>query len=343
MTTPTSSVLRHGPVTDLLRRFRDLMVAQPEGVMSHHHPIWVEVAEALAQPAAQQSEAEYVTYHGGDPKVRFRDFKGNEPKWAQDIQPAHQPEPPVCDPSPLPVDGLIERLREIVSDDEVARVHGNANFGTMSPREVVNDGVRKYAVGYQGGHTQLCILMEHGLITKPRPGRYDASLTKKGRRYFRELQQSAADALEAAKAEIEGLRALSDPKHWRDRDDQWSDAVRAVHPTRSDDPKRHERFMTALEMVGNRHGKYELVGLVQWLLTRAERAEAEAADLRKTLEAERAWHDLQAEGLFETAREAAARKEPDESTLCARSVAHSARAQSIRQALAAHAKQEPGA
>lgn len=32
-------------------------------------------------------DREYVTYHAGDPYVRFRDFKGNEPKWAQDIQP----------------------------------------------------------------------------------------------------------------------------------------------------------------------------------------------------------------------------------------------------------------
>lgn len=75
-------------------------------------------------------------------------------------------------------------------------------------------------------------------------------------------------------AEIERLRALSDPKNWRDRDDEWSHAIRAAHPVNSDDPKRHDRFMTALKMVGNRHGKYELVALVQWLLTRAETAEA---------------------------------------------------------------------
>ena len=38
-----------GATLDLLRRFRDLMVAQPKGVMSHHHPIWAEVADALAK------------------------------------------------------------------------------------------------------------------------------------------------------------------------------------------------------------------------------------------------------------------------------------------------------
>lgn len=34
---------------------------------------------------------EFVTYHGGDPKVRFRDFKGNEPPWAKDIRPDPEP------------------------------------------------------------------------------------------------------------------------------------------------------------------------------------------------------------------------------------------------------------
>ena len=81
-----------------------------------------------------------------------------------------------------------ERLSDIISDAEIARVHAHANFGSMSPREVVNDGVLKYAIGYQGGHTQLCILLEHGLITKPRPGRYDANLTKKGKKYARALR-----------------------------------------------------------------------------------------------------------------------------------------------------------
>lgn len=81
---------------------------------------------------------------------------------------------------------------EIISDEEIARVHGHANFGTLSPREVVNDGVRKYAVGFQGGHTQLCILREHGLITKPRSGSYQANLTMKGKRYARSIYRDTA-------------------------------------------------------------------------------------------------------------------------------------------------------
>lgn len=79
------------------------------------------------------------------------------------------------------------RRAEIISDEEIFRVHGHANFGSMTPRQVIDDGVRKVAVGYQCGHTQFTILREHGLITKPRPGSYDCDLTKKGKAYGRVL------------------------------------------------------------------------------------------------------------------------------------------------------------
>lgn len=75
----------------------------------------------------------------------------------------------------------------IISDEDVERVHGNANFGSLSKRRVVNDGVLKTAMGYSMGHTQLCILMEHGLVKTPKPGRYETSLTKKGIRYLQTI------------------------------------------------------------------------------------------------------------------------------------------------------------
>lgn len=82
-------------------------------------------------------------------------------------------------------------LDEIISDAAIIRVHGNANFGSMDPREVVNDGVRKSAIGYHCGHTQVCILREHGLITKSRGMSFDVNLTKKGKRYARALCHDA--------------------------------------------------------------------------------------------------------------------------------------------------------
>lgn len=116
-------------------------------------------------------------------------------------------------------------LAEIISDDEIIRVHGHANFGpTMTPRGAVNDGVRKYAVGYSSGHTQLCILLEHGLITKPRPGRYDANLTKKGKRYARALGVYQ-DAITAASAQARIAELEADIRF---RNERWNAAeVRA--------------------------------------------------------------------------------------------------------------------
>ena len=95
-----------------------------------------------------------------------------------------------------------ELLAAIISDEEIIRVHGHANFGSMSPREVVNDGVWKSAVGYHCGHTQFSILRDHGLITKPKGMSYDVNLTKKGKRYARLILA----ALRSPDPEVERLR-----------------------------------------------------------------------------------------------------------------------------------------
>jgi hypothetical protein len=57
---------------------------------------------------------------------------------------------------------------------------------------------------------------------------------------------------------------------WEDRPDEWTDAVKAAHPTRSGS---HDEYGVAMQMVGNRHGKYELVALVNWLLVLIDRGE----------------------------------------------------------------------
>ena len=90
---------------------------------------------------------------------------------------------------------------EIISDAEIIRVHAYANFGSMTPRQVVNDGVRKYAVGFTGGSTQVAILREHGLIKKPKGCGYKADLTEKGKRYARAIW-SDADLHDATKAQL---------------------------------------------------------------------------------------------------------------------------------------------
>lgn len=108
---------------------------------------------------------------------------------------------------------VADLLSQIISDEEIEANHAGS-WGAMSPRDAVNDGVRKYAVGYTGGHTQITILRRHGLITQPHGHWGDkASLTEKGKKYARALyriEQDERRALiadnEAKGAEIEWLR-----------------------------------------------------------------------------------------------------------------------------------------
>lgn len=68
--------------------------------------------------------------------------------------------------------------KEIISDEEIERVHAHANFGSMDKRTVVNQGVLKCASGYYQGHTSNMIIKEHGLVTE------EYELTPKGRAYL---------------------------------------------------------------------------------------------------------------------------------------------------------------
>ena len=69
-------------------------------------------------------------------------------------------------------------VREIVTDDEVDKAYGNANFGSMEKRDVVKLGVLKCASGYYQGHTSQSIITELGLVDS------EYKLTAKGRTYL---------------------------------------------------------------------------------------------------------------------------------------------------------------
>ncbi|KZL02188.1 hypothetical protein PsAD5_00137 [Pseudovibrio sp. Ad5] len=85
---------------------------------------------------------------------------------------------------------------EIISDEEIERVHAHANFGSTSKRRVVDEGVLKYAFGYQGGSTQVSILREHGLVRQRNRSSLAASLTPKGKKYLRAMKANMSiDAL----------------------------------------------------------------------------------------------------------------------------------------------------
>ena len=73
--------------------------------------------------------------------------------------------------------------------NELERVHGNADFGpNQTPRQVVEESLKKIVVGYIVRHTAMCILREHKLISKPHRRR-TPNLTEKGRKYLRAMLQ----------------------------------------------------------------------------------------------------------------------------------------------------------
>ncbi|WP_298983411.1 hypothetical protein [uncultured Roseibium sp.] len=75
---------------------------------------------------------------------------------------------------------------DIITDAEIDRVHGYANFGSMGKREVVDEALAKAACGYHNGHTAQTIIAEHGLIVSSRR-RGITSLTQRGRKYLYEV------------------------------------------------------------------------------------------------------------------------------------------------------------
>jgi len=72
----------------------------------------------------------------------------------------------------------MEKTEKIISNDEIERVHGNANFGAMQKREVVDQGVLKCSCGYFMGSTSTKILEDHGLVDD------QYRLTPKGKMYL---------------------------------------------------------------------------------------------------------------------------------------------------------------
>ena len=69
--------------------------------------------------------------------------------------------------------------KDIISDEEITRVWENANFGSMSKRDVIGETLMKVASGYHSGHTAKCIVSELGLVQASK-----WELTKRGKAYL---------------------------------------------------------------------------------------------------------------------------------------------------------------
>lgn len=70
------------------------------------------------------------------------------------------------------------KVEQIISDEILTKVWGNANFGDCTKRDVLASTLLKCASGYYTGHTAKCIAEELGLVTKK------WTLTKAGKLYL---------------------------------------------------------------------------------------------------------------------------------------------------------------
>lgn len=66
----------------------------------------------------------------------------------------------------------------IIPNEDVTRIHGSANFGSRTPREVIDRGIVQIASGYSVGSTLKGILISHDLISNK------LVLTHKGQQYL---------------------------------------------------------------------------------------------------------------------------------------------------------------
>lgn len=76
------------------------------------------------------------------------------------------------------------KSEEMVTQEEIDSVWGNANFGKMERIDVVKYGLLKCACRYYQGHTSTSILIELGLVTE------SYKLTKRGARNLYEFFKS---------------------------------------------------------------------------------------------------------------------------------------------------------
>lgn len=58
------------------------------------------------------------------------------------------------------------RPDRVITEADLDKVWGNANFGSTDRMAIVRESLLKRACGYHDGHTITCICQELGLITK---------------------------------------------------------------------------------------------------------------------------------------------------------------------------------
>ncbi len=115
-------------------------------------------------------------------------------------------------------------------------------------------------------------LME--LVLRYGANRYGEGIEGPDSRWAASDANASVESRAAIKAYASRLAAPpappQEPPKWQDKRDRWSAMIDAAHPMNSGN---HDAYSTAMEMVGNRRSKGDLVDLVSWLVWRADDSE----------------------------------------------------------------------
>jgi hypothetical protein len=72
--------------------------------------------------------------------------------------------------------------KDLVTDEEIIKAWGHANFGNQDKREVLKESMVRILGGYSTGHTAKCIMQELGIMHSSKQ-----ELTKFGRKFLAEM------------------------------------------------------------------------------------------------------------------------------------------------------------
>jgi predicted transcriptional regulator len=80
-----------------------------------------------------------------------------------------------------------------MTNEEIDKAFENTNFGSRTPKQVINESLLQYAIGYSTGRTSTLILQDLGLIQIQK--NKSVKLTAKGRSYFYNYVKSLEKSL----------------------------------------------------------------------------------------------------------------------------------------------------
>lgn len=178
-------------------------------------------------------------------------------------------------------------------DSKVCHVCGGL---TILPNFMNAPGGPRCACGLPSIHESGSCGREHGAVPCPRCGPLKKDVREKRARVLVEdrtggkhdpvevadfldgvgdrsnemVGESLHDAADVVRA-LMALATLAAVDTWEDVDDEWTASITAAHPTRNEEPLRHDLWGTAMQMVGHRRSKGELVAMTNWLLVRITR------------------------------------------------------------------------